>query len=1064
LLYGESGAGKSSLVNAGLIPAAEAEGFDFRVDRIRVQPHLHHELVVERIAVTPDGASFLRSSFAIDADGSQIVLSIEAFRAQLDKALSMKVRPLLIFDQFEELITLFEEARGEGRTDAREAQLRIVSMLVELLLHQTMPVKLVFSFREDYLAQVKELLALSPELVNQSLRLTPPPTDALYEIVRDPFEKHPGHFGHELMPELAHRLSAELASRSPSGAINLSEMQIVCLRLWEASDPEALLEQGGVQAVLEDYLEESLNRFPQELHYPAVALLSQLVTATGVRNIVAREDLIQRVRSEEPDIPEERVEAALGALESETRLVRRERRGDLDLFEISSEFLVPWIGRQRADRLRAREQARLAQELEEKRRRQRARLIQRLGLVISGLFVAAAVLAGLTFWKWRVASSEGDESRSREIAQRAFVLLDAQRDPGFQLDPEESVHTAFRAYDSKHTSEAEEALRAALVESRRRALLRGHRDAVTSARFSEDGQLLVTAGADGTVRFWDVETGNPADTSLQTMAASASFSPDGTLVLTAGTDGIARVWNRETREPAVLRPRPGQGRILTANFSPNGSLVVTGSDNGSAHVWRWSTGAPIATLEGHLGPVWSARFSSDGNLVVTASEDGTARVWRWSEDTEPAILRRGRGRLFGAAFDPDGEHVVTASEDGVARVWDWKANEVVTSLRGHRGPVLSAAFSPDGNFVVTAASSDSQQLQVWEIFDNSRAVSGRRLATLHGVDGQCYDAVFSPDGTLIASACSAGSARLWDPATGRTEGDKEPTRGSVRAAISSDGTRLVTGDEKGTVQMWETSDLTRGVTFEVRAAVNGVAFSPDGERVVAVLSGHLGPVSGAAFSPDGKLVVTAGQDGTFRLWEAAGTQIGRALNLLGPVNTASFSPDGKLVVTAGEDGIARVWDVEARKQVHILSSAVTGPATSAAFSPDGALVAVAKGNGTATIWNIEDLEKPKVLTLLRGRGVLTGLSFSGDGKFVVTSDEDGTARVWGTQSGRALNVLRGHSGSVNTAVFSPRDATAVITAGDDGTVRRFTCDGCLPIADLEELGNWTDEELKDEAP
>ena len=50
-------------------------------------------------------------------DGSQIVLSIEAFRAQLDKALSMKVRPLLIFDQFEELITLFEEARGEGRTE-----------------------------------------------------------------------------------------------------------------------------------------------------------------------------------------------------------------------------------------------------------------------------------------------------------------------------------------------------------------------------------------------------------------------------------------------------------------------------------------------------------------------------------------------------------------------------------------------------------------------------------------------------------------------------------------------------------------------------------------------------------------------------------------------------------------------------------------------------------------------------------------------------------------------------------------------------------------------------------
>ena len=64
-----------------------------------------------------------------------------------------------------------------------------------------------------------------------------------------------------------------------------------------------------------------------------------------------------------------------------------------------------------------------------------------------------------------------------------------------------------------------------------------------------------------------------------------------------------------------------------------------------------------------------------------------------------------------------------------------------------------------------------------------------------------------------------------------------------------------------------------------------------------------------------------------------------------------------------------------------------------------------EADGTATIWNVERLDKPKVLTLLRGLVKVTGVSFSADGKFVVTSSADGTARVWEAHSGRALNVF-----------------------------------------------------------
>jgi hypothetical protein len=142
LLYGESGAGKSSLVNAGLFPVAERAGF--RPERVRVQPRQGAELVVERIPVTADGSSFLASSFAEDGDPSpRVVLSLASFRDRI-RRLGGDVRPLLVFDQFEELVTLFEVAGPGAAVAARRG---VVRLLIELIRDETLPLKLVFVFR-----------------------------------------------------------------------------------------------------------------------------------------------------------------------------------------------------------------------------------------------------------------------------------------------------------------------------------------------------------------------------------------------------------------------------------------------------------------------------------------------------------------------------------------------------------------------------------------------------------------------------------------------------------------------------------------------------------------------------------------------------------------------------------------------------------------------------------------------------------------------------------------------------------------------------------------------------
>ena len=261
LLYGDSGSGKSSLINAGLIPAILKEGFV--ADRIRVQPREDEEFIIERMpqATSSNGsASFLPSNFAEEdyKSASRIVVPAKDLKRIVEDFGSDKT-PLLIFDQFEELVTLFEESPpNKDIMKALAIQEGILKCLVDLNGSHQLKVKLLFVFREDYLAKLTKFFVKCPDLVDHYQRLTPPPKNALQSIIRGPFEKFPGQFGTELTTELTSDLSQQIISGTESPGLNLSEVQIVCLKLWGSDDPKTLLTKQNIQGILEDFLDESL--------------------------------------------------------------------------------------------------------------------------------------------------------------------------------------------------------------------------------------------------------------------------------------------------------------------------------------------------------------------------------------------------------------------------------------------------------------------------------------------------------------------------------------------------------------------------------------------------------------------------------------------------------------------------------------------------------------------------------------------------------------------------------------------------------------------------------------
>jgi len=203
-------------------------------------------------------------------------------------------------------------------------------------------------------------------------------------------------------------------------------------------------------------------------------------------------------------------------------------------------------------------------------------------------------------------------------------------------------------------------------------------------------------------------------------------------------------------------------------------------------------------------------------------------------------------------------------------------------------------------------------------------------------------------------------------------------------------------------------------------------------RVRATMRGHTGALNSTTYSPGGKILVTASEDMTARVWDAAtGKSVVELRGHTGRVTSAIFSRDGKSIATASEDRTARVWEVTVGKSIAELRGH-TGMVTSATFSPDGKLIATASEDGTARIW---ETATGKSIVELRGhRGIVQDAIFSPDGRFVVTASEDGTARVWEATTGKSVAELRGHTSAVRDATFSP-DGGFVVTASEDGTAR-----------------------------
>ncbi|WP_437516751.1 TIR domain-containing protein [Sorangium sp. So ce1099] len=576
--------------------------------------------------------------------------------------------------------------------------------------------------------------------------------------------------------------------------------------------------------------------------------------------------------------------------------------------------------------------------------------------------------------------------------------------------------------------------------------LHGHSGGVRACALSPDGQRIVSASDDTTLKVWDLATGKLLSTleGHSDWVTACALSPDGQRIVSASVDKTLKVWDLATGK--LLSTLEGHSDWVTAcALSPDGQRIVSASFDRTLKVWDLATGKLLSTLEGHSDWVTACALSPDGQRIVSASFDRTLKVWDLATGKLLYTLEGHSDWVTACALSPDGQRIVSASADTTLKVWDLATGKLLSTLEGHSRVVNACALSPDGQRIVSASADTT--LKVWDL------ATGKLLYTLEGHSGGVTAFALSPDGQRIISASADSTLKVWDFATGKLLSTLEGHSRVVNAfALSPDGQRIVSASADTTLKVWDLATVKLLPTLEGHSGgVTAFALSPDGQCIVSAsadstlkvwdlatgkllytLEGHSGGVTAFALSPDGQCIVSASADSALKVWDFA---TGKLLSTLEGhselVRACALSPDGQRIVSASGDRTLKVWDLATGKLLPTLEGH-SGGVTACALSPDGQRIVSASGGRTLKVW---DLATGKLLSTLESHSAsVTACALSPDGQRIVSASADGRLKVWDFATSKLLSTLAGHSIWVTACALSP-DGQRIVSASFDRTLK-----------------------------
>lgn len=285
--------------------------------------------------------------------------------------------------------------------------------------------------------------------------------------------------------------------------------------------------------------------------------------------------------------------------------------------------------------------------------------------------------------------------------------------------------------------------------------LLGHERPVNTIVLKQaDGRTLISAGADSTIRMWDLVTGaqiNKLEGGHTAFINALALSQDESTLFSAGVDKQIVFWDLATGEIIHTIENAHDSAINDLALSPDGQVLASVGADGQVKLWNSETGAAIASLPGHHSSINAVVFSRNGRYLATGGES----LWLWNLDTgEGQTLLQSDGDFINRlAITLDNQTLISVGTDKLIRLWQIPSGQPLATLTGHSDIINDVVIARDGQTFYTAGIDHT--VRVWDL------ETLKPLRVLQGFADDVYRMQLRSQDQLITIGGDGGSIKVW---------------------------------------------------------------------------------------------------------------------------------------------------------------------------------------------------------------------------------------------------------------------------------------------------------------
>jgi len=208
-------------------------------------------------------------------------------------------------------------------------------------------------------------------------------------------------------------------------------------------------------------------------------------------------------------------------------------------------------------------------------------------------------------------------------------------------------------------------------------------DWVTSVAISSDATRIVAGSADASAFIYPIGTASKSAVAIPLIGhtgpvLSAAWSLDGQLIVTASADRSLKVWSPS--DGKLLRSFAHHTEaIRVVVFRPGiegAAQCASGSDDRTVRIWQPASGRMVRIIRGHGGPVFALAYTPDGSALLSAGKEGIVRHLDGESDQVLGEWKAHDEPIYSLAISPDGSHVATGDWTGRIKLWRFAGGQL----------------------------------------------------------------------------------------------------------------------------------------------------------------------------------------------------------------------------------------------------------------------------------------------------------------------------------------------------------------------------------------------------